>query len=106
MTARDVLAEIEQRTESALRPGTSVYRALDKTVIDNRTLVAALRAVLDLHPRVQDVDARDEPGERYYAIDGWWCGNPNCGIGTVRYPCDTVRSITDALNGVTAGTGR
>ena len=95
MTARDVLAEIEQRTENALRPGTSVYRALDKTVIDNRALVAALRAVLDLH------------GE----VDAPWCEclSSHCKCGNI-WPCidlaEVSETITDALNGVTAGTDR
>lgn len=89
-----MLAEIEQRTESALRPGTSVYRALDKTVIDNRSLVAALRAVLDLHRDAVPCDCGD-------------CDTTvRCASCFQTWPCSTTRAITDALNGVTAGTDR
>jgi hypothetical protein len=73
---------------------------------DTRRLVAALRAVLDLHGLEVRRDARnepDDPGDGYYGTDRICT---HCGHWGDEWPCDTVRAITDALTGVTPGTDR
>jgi hypothetical protein len=63
-------------------------------------LVAALRAVLDLHKLVEIPDPRDEPGQpEYYGTDRA-CGH--CGRWGDDYPCETVQAITEALGGTDA----
>ena len=55
---------------------------------DVPALVAALRAVLDLHTL-----AWDSPSDEV------WATNPKCRAEGNTYPCPTVRAITAALDG-------
>lgn len=88
--AREVLDGIEKRTvttgATSYRLGAGYLRVVSVEQPDMAALVAALRAVLDLHGRV---DAA-EP----------WCGHCyNTETGFVDWPCATVRTVTEALGG-------
>jgi len=83
MTARDELDQIRQRHDED-------HEHPAGEVCDNRAMVAALTAALDLHRPETDDDAPD----------GWpYC--TACGVDVyeepIPWPCETVRVITDAL---------
>lgn len=94
MTAADRLNEIEA-TLPLLRNGAgyaNAARAYKIATEDVPALVAALRAVLDLH----------RPGEPYCptntAHDLCPCAVTECLDCFDEYPCPTVRAIEEALN--------
>ena len=120
VSALDRLAEIEQRADRMATPdptGNHTY-AIDEhgriapdtyltdadrqagnydpirhIAADLRSLVAALRAVLDLHRSVKWPSME---------IPGWVQVDICCECSdeeTIHWPCDTVRTITEALGG-------
>jgi hypothetical protein len=105
VSAREVLDEIQARAvdgpESDWDPhggDEPHYRAIERAIrfekrlrADSLTLVAALRAVLDLHP-AQD-DHRSFLEGPYCAGDCTTDGNRE------QWPCPTVRAVTEALDG-------
>lgn len=109
MTARDVLAEIEQRVELARTPlsGPNAWRVRE-SALDVPRLVAALRAVLDHADKIDHPDHYENTEREETCVE---CHKRNPFRGGAYWPCaqrkhaESIRTaITDALSGVTTRT--